>query len=171
VIIPALDLTPLPVRRLLPEDLAEIDEQGLLTVINYSKLLDHFTGLTVHRLRSHVRKSVAGVGQAEVDEVDVGIALSDEEQPVIFPIEAKAVDEAVNRVQVSTQVQFARQYFPGHIIRPLAIKVDHKGLLHFIEFNDEIRPRSLAVLRRSTYQLRLSDRQREMIARRIKVSV
>jgi hypothetical protein len=47
------DQTPLPVRRLLPENLAELDEQGLLTVVNYCKLLDHFTGLTVYRLRSH----------------------------------------------------------------------------------------------------------------------
>src|SRR5260221_140335 len=52
------DQTPLPVRRLLPENLAELDEQGLLTLVGYCKLLDHFTGLTVYRLRSHVRKSL-----------------------------------------------------------------------------------------------------------------
>ncbi len=57
----ALDLTPLPVRRLLPESLRDVDEQALLSVMGYCKLLDHFTGLTVYRLRSHVRKSVAGV--------------------------------------------------------------------------------------------------------------
>ncbi len=169
VVIEALDLTPLPVRRLLPEDISHIDEQGLLTLVNYSKLLDHFTGLTVYRLRSHVRKSVEGVGQAEVDEVDVGIALSDEEVPVVFPIEAKAVDDAINRVQIATQVQFARQYFPGHEIRPLAVKMDHRGLIHFVEFNDEISPAKLQVMRRSTYRLQLSERQRDMIARTTKV--
>ena len=42
-------------------------------MINYSKLLDHFTGLTVYRLRSHVRRSVPNVGQAELDEIDVGV--------------------------------------------------------------------------------------------------
>ena len=40
----ALDLTPLPVRRLLPETLAEVDEQGLLTIVSYCQLLDHFNG-------------------------------------------------------------------------------------------------------------------------------
>jgi hypothetical protein len=45
----ALDLTPLPVRRLLPREIANIDEQGLLTMIGYCKLLDHFTGLQVYR--------------------------------------------------------------------------------------------------------------------------
>ena len=159
VTIDALDLTPLPVRRLLPERLDEVDEQGLLTIINYSKIIDHFTGLTVYRLRNHVRKSVIGVGQAEVDEVDVGVALSDEEVPIVFPIEAKAVDDAINRVQVCTQVQFARQYFPGHTIRPLAVKVDDKGFVHCLEFNDEPSPAALQVLRRSVYRLQLSERQ------------
>lgn len=57
------DQTPLPVRRLLPEDLAELDEQGLLTMVRYCKLLNHFTGLTVYRLRSHVRQSVPTSGK------------------------------------------------------------------------------------------------------------
>jgi hypothetical protein len=159
----AIDITPLPVRRLLPEDISEIDEQGLLTIISYCKLLDHFTGLTVYRLRNHVRKSVKGVGQAEVDAVDVGVALSEEEDPIVFPIEAKAREDAVNKVQIAAQVQFARQYFPAYEIRPLAIKIDDRSLVHFIEFTNEIEPNDLAVVRRSTYKINLSDKQREFI--------
>lgn len=33
-IVDAIDITPLPVRRLLPENLSEIDEQGLLTIVS-----------------------------------------------------------------------------------------------------------------------------------------
>lgn len=164
-IIDTIDTTPLPVRRLLPENLGDVDEQGLLTVIGYCKLLDHFTGLTVYRLRNHVRKSVKGVGQAEVDAVDVGVALSDEETPIIFPIEAKAKADEINRVQVATQVQFARQYFKGHTIRPLAIKVDDVGMIHFVEFNDEIDTDKLHAVKRATYRLNISDKQREFIRR------
>src|SRR6185503_7572691 len=101
----ALDITPLPVRRLLPERLAEMDEQAVLTVASYCKLLDHFTGLQIYRLRSHVRKSVPGVGQAELDAIDVGVALRDDEMPVVFPIEAKAAPDALNRVQVFNMLQ------------------------------------------------------------------
>jgi len=158
-----IDITPLPVRRLLPEDISEIDEQGLLTVVSYCKLLDHFTGLTVYRLRNHVRKSVSGVGQAEVDAVDVGVALSEEEDPIIFPIEAKAREDAVNKVQIAAQVQFARQYFPAYAIRPLAIKIDGQGLVHFIEFTNEIEPNALTITRRSTYKINLSEKQRQFI--------
>jgi hypothetical protein len=158
-----IDITPLPVRRLLPEDISEIDEQGLLTIVSYCKLLDHFTGLTVYRLRNHVRKSVKGVGQAEVDAVDVGVALSEEEDPIVFPIEAKAREDAVNKVQIAAQVQFARQYFPAYEIRPLAIKIDDRGLVHFIEFTNEIEPNDLGIVRRSTYKINLSRKQREFI--------
>lgn len=162
-IIDAIDTTPLPVRRLLPENLGEIDEQGLLAVVGYCQLLNHFTGLTVYRLRNHVRKSVDGVGQAEVDAVDVGVALSDEEIPIIFPIEAKASADAINLVQISTHVQYARQYFNGYVVRPLAIKVDGNGLIHFVEFADQISADLLSIVKRSTYRLNLSDRQLSFI--------
>lgn len=162
--IEALDLTPLPVRRLLPESLHDVDEQALLAVMGYCKLLDHFTGLTVYRLRSHVRKSVAGVGQAELDELDVGVALSDEEIPIVIPIEAKAVADPVNRVQISVMAQFAAAYFPDHEVRPIAMKVDEKGLMHFLEFNVTETPSELVVARSACYRLMLSDAQRRAIA-------
>ena len=160
----ALDLTPLPVRRLLPEELSEIDEQGLLTMISYCKLLDHFTGLQVFRLRSHVRKSVATIGQAELDEIDVGVALRDDEIPVIFPIEAKAADEAVNRVQISAMVIYCAEYFPGHEIRPLAIKLDYDSLIHFLEFNPCPEAAGLKIVKSCGYRLSLSERQKAMFA-------
>ncbi|MFI7130340.1 hypothetical protein ACIBQ1_31940 [Nonomuraea sp. NPDC050153] len=162
-VINALDLTPLPVRRLLPENLADLDEQALLTVVNYCKLIDHFIGLRSYRLRSHVRKSVEGVGQAELDELDVAVALTDEEVPVILPIEAKAAPDAINRVQISAMVSFSRVYFPGHEIRPVAIKVDYDSLVHLVEFNRTEEPAELKIINSATYRLQLSDQQREFI--------
>ena len=170
-IAPALDLTPLPVRRLLPEHLADIDEQGLLAVVTYCKLLDHFTGLTVYRLRSHVRKSVRGVGQAEVDEVDVGIALRDDEIPVVIPIEAKAADEPVNRVQIVYQILYAQEYFVGHEVRPVCIKVDYDSVLHFLEFNVTAHAGELKILRSSRYTLTPSQIQLEAIRARAGVAL
>lgn len=160
----ALDLTPLPVRRLLPREIANIDEQGLLTMIGYCKLLDHFTGLQVYRLRSHVRKSVASVGQAELDEIDVGVALRGDEQPVIFPIEAKATDEAVNRVQISQMVSFCEEFFEGYEIRPLAIKLDYEGVIHFLEFNAHDVPANLNIVKSAKYQLKMSAQQEALFS-------
>jgi hypothetical protein len=157
------DQTPLPVRRLLPENLVDLDEQGILTMIGYCKLLDHFTGLTVYRLRSHVRKSVPGVGQAELDEIDVGVALRDDEVPVVFPIEAKAADEVINRVQVATAVAYCETYFPGHEIRPIVVKLTYDGVLHFLEFRPTTALAGLRIVHSIGYRLQLSPQQRELV--------
>lgn len=157
------DQTPLPVRRLLPEDLADLDEQGLLTIVSYSKLLDHFTGLTVYRVRSHVRKSVPNMGQAELDEIDVGVALSDDEVPTVFPIEAKAADEVINRVQIARAVAYCETFFAGHDVRPIVVKLTYDGVLHFLEFRATTSLAGLRVLASHGYRLRLSDKQRELI--------
>ena len=159
----ALDLTPLPVRRLLPEKLSDMDEQAVLTVASYCKLFDHFTGLQVYRLRSHVRKSVPGVGQAELDAIDVGVALRDDELPVVFPIEAKAAADALNRVQIFNMVRYCQHYFSGMVIRPLALKVDDDSILHMMEFNPAAKAADLKVTRGSSYRLDLSERQIELI--------
>lgn len=159
----ALDLTPLPVRRLLPEKLAEMDEQAVLTVASYCKLFDHFTGLQVYRLRSHVRKSVPGIGQAELDAIDVGVALRDDEMPIIFPIEAKAAADALNRVQIFNMVQYSRHYFPGMTVRPLAIKVDHDSILHIMEFSSAAKAADLKIIKSASYVLALSEQQSELI--------
>ena len=158
-IMEALDLTPLPVRRLLPEKLADMDEQAVLTIASYCKILDHFTGLTVYRLRSHVRKSVPGIGQAELDAIDVGVALRDDEMPVVFPVEAKAAPDALNRVQIFNMVQYAKHYFPGMIVRPLAIKVDEDSALHVMEFNVATKAADLKVVKSASYALVLSEQQ------------
>ncbi|WP_315784688.1 MULTISPECIES: hypothetical protein [unclassified Bradyrhizobium] len=155
----AIDTTPMPVRRLLPETVAEMDEQALLSVISYCRILDHFTGMTIYRLRSHVRKSVPGVGQAELDAIDVGIAKSDDDVPIIFPIEAKAVADALNRVQIHNMVQYARRYFPGLTVRPLAVKVDYQSVVHIMEFNSPNKAADLKVVRAKSYTIATSEAQ------------
>jgi hypothetical protein len=154
-----IDTTPLPVRRLLPETLAEMDEQAILTVASYCCVLDHLTGMKIYRLRSHVRKSVPGIGQAELDAIDVGIANSDDDIPVVFPIEAKALADALNRVQIFNMVRYARHYFPGMTVRPLAIKVDEASVLHVMEFNGPAKASELKILKSASYLIETSEAQ------------
>jgi hypothetical protein len=161
--ITTVDQTPMPVRRLLPETLAEMDEQAILTIASYCRVLDHLTGMTIYRLRSHVRKSVPGVGQAELDAIDVGIAQSDNDVPVVFPIEAKALADALNRVQIFNMVRYAEHYFPGLIVRPLAIKVDEASVLHVVEFNSPKKASELKILKAASYIIDTSEAQKAAI--------
>ncbi|HEY1932403.1 MAG TPA: hypothetical protein VGG99_10355 [Acetobacteraceae bacterium] len=160
---PAIDQTPMPVRRLLPETMAEMDEQALLSVVGYCQLLDHFTGMKIYRLRSHVRKSVPGIGQAELDAIDVGIASGDDDEPVIFPIEAKAASDELNRVQIFNMIRYAAHYFPGLKVRPLALKVDFQSAVHLMEFNVASRPGDLRIVHSASYAINTSNAQISMI--------
>ncbi|MFC3712608.1 hypothetical protein ACFOMD_08505 [Sphingoaurantiacus capsulatus] len=162
-LIPAIDQTPMPVRRLLPETMADMDEQALLSIVGYCQLLDHFTGMKIYRLRSHVRKSVPGIGQAELDAIDVGIASGDDDVPVIFPIEAKAAVDELNRVQIFNMIQYAAHYFPGLRVRPLALKVDYQSAVHLMEFNVAGRPGELRIVRSASYVINTSEAQLAMI--------
>jgi hypothetical protein len=160
---PAIDQTPMPVRRLLPVTMAEMDEQALLSVVAYCCLLDHFTGMKIYRLRSHVRKSVPGIGQAELDAIDVGIAAAEDEVPVVFPIEAKSVSDELNRVQIYNMIRYAAHYFPGLNVRPLALKVDYQSAVHLMEFNVASRPGELRIVRSASYAINTSEAQIAMI--------
>ena len=149
------DRTPLPVRRLLDEDFGSTDEQGLLSVVRYNDLLTHFLGAPAFHLKSHVRKSVPGVGLAEVDDVHVCmVAGEDPTGPLaVVPVEAKAKDDPVDRVQIAMQVRYAIHAFPGLQVRPLTIKLFEDGLVLFMEFDPTTEPNELAVLRYAYYRI------------------
>jgi hypothetical protein len=93
----------------------------------------------------------------------VGVALSDEEMPIVFPIEVKAAADALNRVQVFNMIQYSRHHFPGLVIRPLAVKVDDDSVLHIMEFNAVTKAADLKIVKSGSYLLALSKKQIQLI--------
>lgn len=91
------------------------------------------------------------------------MALRDDDVPVVFPVEAKAADEVVNRVQVATAVAYCETYFRGHEIRPIVVKLTYDGVLHFLEFRPTTTLAGLRVVHSRGYRLNISERQRELI--------
>jgi hypothetical protein len=138
------------VRQFVGSPMGTIDEQALLSLVRYNDLVSRFFGRRAYHLKGHVRKSVPGVGQAEVDDVHILEPLKGE-KPAIVPVEAKAKDEPVNRAQIAMQIIYARESFPEHQVRPLTIKLFENGDILFIEFNDEISPAKLHVVKCAKY--------------------
>ena len=64
------------------------DEQALLARLRYNRLVDIFTGVACYSLQSHLRTSVAGIGQIETDEVYVGVDKAGAHY--VFPFRQKA---------------------------------------------------------------------------------
>lgn len=49
------------------------DEQALLAIVRYNRLIDTFLELTTYSLQNHLRTTVKGIGQIEIDELYVGL--------------------------------------------------------------------------------------------------
>lgn len=113
------------------------DEQGLLSSIRYNRLIDIFTDITCFHLESHIRTTIAGEGQIEIDDLYVGV--DQEGKQYLLPIEAKSSDERdkLGWVQISNLVKFAKQNFPELACRPIAAKPVSRDQIYLIEFESK----------------------------------
>ena len=75
------------------------DEQALLAIIRYNRLIDTFLGLTTYSLQNHLRTTVNNIGQIEIDELYVG--LDKYGCHYIIPVQAKGGRDQLGVVQIS----------------------------------------------------------------------
>src|SRR3989442_664402 len=74
------------------------DEQALLAKLRYNRLVDIFAGVACYSLQNHLRTSVPNMGQAETDEIYVG--LDKKGAHYVFPVQAKGGSDKLNIVQI-----------------------------------------------------------------------
>lgn len=94
------------------------DEQALLATVRYNRLIDTFLGLTTYSLQNHLRTTVEDMGQIEIDELYVG--LDKRGCHYVIPVQAKGGKDQIGIVQISQDIRFAEQKFPGMRCRPIA---------------------------------------------------
>ncbi len=118
------------------EEYTAYDEQGLLSSIRYNRLVDIFTKVTCFHLQSHIRTTIKGKGQIEIDDLYVGI--DQDGRKYVLPLEAKSPEERdkLGWVQVTNLVTYAKQNFPGLICRPICAKPIDRNRIILIEFKD-----------------------------------
>ena len=63
------------------------DEQALLAILRYNRLIDLFAAITCYSLQSHLRTSVAELGGVETDELYVGVDRNGVHY--VLPVQAK----------------------------------------------------------------------------------
>jgi hypothetical protein len=93
------------------------DEQALLARIRYNRMLDIFSGVACYSLQSHLKTSVVGIGQVEVDEVYVGVSKAGVH--FVFPVEAKGENERLGVVQIEQDIALCAAKFPNLVCRPI----------------------------------------------------
>lgn len=94
------------------------DEQALLAKVRYNRLIDVFLGLTAYSLQNHLRTTVRGMGQIEIDEVYVGI--DKHGCQYIIPVQAKGGSDQLSTVQAKQDIACCAEKFPELVCRAIS---------------------------------------------------
>jgi hypothetical protein len=107
------------------------DEQALLAILRYNRLIDVFTGVSCYSLQNHLRTTAAG-SQVETDEVYVG--LDKRGAHYVFPVQAKGGRDRISVVQIEQDFAMCATKFANAICRPVAAQFIEKDLIALFEF-------------------------------------
>lgn len=116
------------------------DEQALLAIVRYNRLIDTFLGLTTYSLQNHLRTTVKGIGQIEIDELYVG--LDKRGCHYVIPVQAKGGKDQIGIVQISQDIRFVEDKFPGMRCRAIAAQFMENEVIALFELTlqgDEIK--------------------------------
>lgn len=116
------------------------DEQALLAIVRYNRLIDTFLGLTTYSLQNHLRTTVKGIGQIEIDELYVG--LDKRGCHYVIPVQAKGGKDQIGVVQTTQDIRFVEEKFPGLRCRAISAQFMDDGVIALFELtlqNDEIK--------------------------------
>jgi len=112
-IVPRPDLVAIKIPDATPEIITSYalsDEQALLAKVRYNRLIDVFLGITAYSLQNHLRTTVKGIGQIEIDEVYVGVNRNG--QQFVVPVQAKGGSDQLGAAQTKQDIAWCDHKFP-----------------------------------------------------------
>lgn len=147
---PALEVTKIPDAT--PEIIAASalgDEQALLALVRYNRLIDIFLGVASYSLQNHLRTTAHGVGQVEVDEVYV--ALDRYGRQFILPVQAKGGTDEIGITQTEQDIAVCAEKWPEMLCRPISAQFGDDGRIALFEL--AVQDNQVRVRRESHYRL------------------
>ena len=142
-ILPRKDLLTIDIPDATPELIrvyALDDEQALLAIVRYNRLVDTFLGLTTYSLQNHLRTTVKDIGQIEIDELYVGI--DKRGCHYVIPVQAKGGQDQIGSVQTIQDIRFVEENFPGMRCRAITAQFMDDAIIALFELtlqDDEIK--------------------------------
>jgi len=94
------------------------DEQALLAIVRYNRLIDIFLGLTTYSLQNHLRSTVSSGSQVEIDELYVG--LDRRGAQYVIPVQAKGGNDQISVVQTRQDMTWCNEKFEGTRCLPVS---------------------------------------------------
>ncbi len=116
------------------------DEQALLAILRYNRLIDVFLGITAYSLQNHLRTTVKDVGQIEIDEIYVG--LDRQGRQFVVPVQAKGGSDKHGMVQSQQDIACCAQKFPELICRAVSAQFMNENIIALFELammDDELK--------------------------------
>jgi len=127
------------------------DEQALLAMVRYNRLIDVFLGITAYSLQNHLRTTVPDVGQVETDEIYVGIRKSGEQ--FIIPVQAKGGSDKIGLVQVEQDLLLCQAKYPSLTPRLVAVQFQRGDEKVIVMFELTIQKDNLRIIDERHYRL------------------
>jgi hypothetical protein len=137
-ILPREDLIVVKIPDSTPEIIATYaqgDEQALLARVRYNRLVDVFLGITTYSLQNHLRTTVKGMGQIEIDELYVGVSRNG--QQFVIPVQAKGGSDQLAVVQTQQDIAYCREKYARLKCRPVSAQFMADGVIAMFELTME----------------------------------
>lgn len=107
------------------------DEQALLAKVRYNRLLDVFMGMATYSLQNHLRTTVRGLGQVEIDEIYVGIDKRGAQ--FVLPVQAKGGGDQLSVVQAKQDIACCQEKFSNLECRAISAQFVSTDLIALFE--------------------------------------
>ena len=130
------------------------DEQALLAIVRYNRLIDIFLGLAAYSLQNHLRTTVRSIGQVEIDEIYV--AVDRHGRQFVLPVQAKGGSDQLSVVQTKQDIACCAEKYPNLICRAISAQIMEDDLIALFELavvDDEIKVVEERHYRLVTYDL------------------
>ncbi len=111
------------------------DEQALLAIVRYNRLVDIFVGMACYPLQTHLRTTVPGMGQVETDELYIGVDRRGAHH--VFPLQAKGGGDIIGIVQIEQDLALCRSKFSELLCKPIAAQFIEDDLVALFAFEEE----------------------------------
>ena len=130
------------------------DEQALLAIVRYNRLVDTFLGLATYSPHNHLRTTVQGMRQIEIDELYIG--LDKHGCHYVIPVQAKGGTDRVGIVQTAQDIRFIEQKILGMRCRTIAAQFMKDGETALFELR--LKDNEVRVVEERHYRLVPADR-------------
>lgn len=133
------------------------DEQALLAIVRFNRLIDIFTGLACYSLQNHLRTTVPDMGQVEVDEIYIGVDTRGADY--VIPVQAKGHNDRLGIVQIEQDFAVAESKFPTLKCKSIATQFMNNGAIALFEL--EMNQERIQIASEKHYRLVASDQLSE----------